>query len=173
MGLRLESYPGHARIVTGIRYMELPPDFPRSMPEVYAMSDRGPTIADPRTFTSYGGGACPEQHWGYLRDGRPFYFRMRSATASLCVGPIDVRPDDLPLINPKFNMAEHKAAFMAGLDYGETFFLGPRPEAVVYPDDPLVGWFQSDEDRQRVFTTLLDQLLEPSGTGTGWCAPSP
>jgi hypothetical protein len=120
-----------------------------------------PTISDPRVKESWGGGLCPEQHWGRLHDGRGFYFRIRHAYASLCLCSAEQDPNvDLPLVNPEWTNEGFDAAREAGVVYPHKFFLGPRPEVEVYPEDPWTGSFKTDEDRQRTFTTLLDEILQ-------------
>lgn len=175
LALRSDSYPDPAGFDTRVRYVEEKDSFLeafRNMADVY--QDRnGTTIADPRVERSWGGGAMPEQHWGYLKDGRCFYLRLRRSWASLQLGDVGLDPNvDLPLVNPAFKMQEFNAVLLSGGEYPVPFWLQPRPEVEVYPNDEWVGTFRTDEDRQRTFTTLLDMILnEP--TGTGWCAPSP
>lgn len=152
----------------------------RNMADLYWFGQQESTITDPRIERSWGGGACPEQHWGHLKDGRCFYLRMRHGVATLQLGPAGLDPNvDLPLRNPLYISADADAAFAAGEVYDQPFFAEPRPGMSVYPDDPdgdWAGFFYTKEDRERVFTSLLDDILAieaAGGTGTGWCAPSP
>jgi hypothetical protein len=132
----------------------------RNMGDVYQRWG-APTITDPRVKESWGGGMCPEQHWGRLQDGRGFYFRMRHACASLCLCSPEQDPVvDLPMVNPEWNKEDFDAAYVAGTGYPHRFFLDPRPDVEVYPDDSWIGSFKTDEDRQRTFTTLLDEILQ-------------
>ena len=145
----------------------------RNMADVYWMGQAASTITDPRVERSWGGGACPEQHWGYLTDGRCFYLRLRHSHASLQLGPKGLDPnEDLPLINPEWSNEEFDAALAAGEVYSKSFWMQPRPEINVYPEDDWFGNFRTEEDLQGTFTMLLDQILE-APTGAGWCAPSP
>lgn len=148
----------------------------RNMADLYWMGQQESTLTDPRIERSWGGGACPEQHWGHLKDGRCFYLRMRHGVATLVLGAAGLDPNvDLPQVNPLWVREEFDAAIEAGVDPPHEFFLGPRPALEVYPDDPdgdWAGYFFTREDRERTFSTLLDEILaEP--TSTGWCAPSP
>ena len=117
------------------------------------------TITDPRVKEAWGGGLCPEQHWGYLRDERPFYLRLRHAVATLQLGCPGQDPEkDLPMVNPQWNREDFEAACEAGEPYPHSFWLDPRPGVVVYPDESWIGSFASDEDLQRTFTMLLDEI---------------
>ena len=150
----------------------------RNMADLYWMGQAPSTVTDPRVERSWGGGACPEQHWGHLKDGRCFYLRMRHGWATLQLGPAGLDPNvDLPLVNPLWNTADFDAALAAGKEYPHSFFAEPRPGLNVYPEDPdgeWAGFFYTPEDRDRAFTTLLDEIeAVEGGTGTGWCAPSP
>jgi len=159
------SYGRLAQFKSGARYVE---NFPKSMADVYRASGTEQTITDHRVEASYGGGICPEQHWGILTDGRSFYYRMRHGSASLCLGPVGSDPGkDLPAVNPDWVRADFDAAYDAGKEYPHSFFLGPRPYLEVYPDDPLVGWFETDEDRQDTFTKLLNEIDGPVSYSTG------
>ncbi len=117
------------------------------------------TILHPLVTESWGGGAMPEQHWGYLLDHRPFYLRLRHNYASLCLGGEHDKAEDLPLINPEFDSEAHQEAFLAGRPYEHSFFLGPRPDVEVYPGEDSVGWFRTPDDRADTFAKLLNQLL--------------
>lgn len=114
-------------------------------------------LNDPRVVKSSGGGMCPEQHWGTLTDGSVFYYRMRFGWAQVHVGPPGTDEADLPLVNPAWNREEADAAYEAGRDY-ISFRLEPIGEVHAYPDDDLIGFFLTQEDRDRVFTACLDQI---------------
>jgi hypothetical protein len=144
------------------------------------MGQADSAITDPRVERSWGGGACPEQHWGYLKDARCFYLRMRHGWATLQLGPAGLDPNvDLPLVNPLWNNEDFSAALATGETYPHPFFAEPRPGLSVYPGeaDGDAGFFYTPEDRNQTFSTLLDEILAietaEDGTGTGWCAPSP
>lgn len=111
------------------------------------------SIQDPRAVFSYGGGMCPEQHWGRLADGRTFYFRFRGGWSELRVGPWWTPEEEMCQLNPLFEWAQMDE----GLPY--KFFAGPTGGVdVCGADDPYRGWFQDEEERQRTFTSCLDQI---------------
>jgi hypothetical protein len=95
------------------------------------------TIDDHRVAESHGGGACPEQHWGTLIDGQIFYFRFRSNCAQLHLG---VEGEELPVVD------------------GSLWRLPVGYLNDIYPGEPLIGFFLTDEDRTRIFAECLDQI---------------
>jgi len=75
--------------------------------------------------------ACPDQHEGTLIGGVPFYFRYRFGTASLTVGDgVNGFPSDYP-----------------------------REYAAVSLADSMAGVFDSDEQRDAMFDTLLRMVI--------------
>lgn len=121
------------------------------------MTEPQSTINDPRVVASEGGGYAPEQHFGELADGRIFYFRMRGGACQLHLGqPGEV----LPVVNPLWVKEEFDAAYDAGQTYPHLFFRPPIGAVDVYPDDPFLGCFKTQEDRDRAFTACLDQIEE-------------
>ena len=125
------------------------------------------TIDHPHVIESHGGGACPEQHFGELIDGRIFYFRFRSNCAQLHVG---TQGEILPSINPEFDMDEFNKTLAPG--YSGPFYpvnLWRRPLGTYnafYENDPLIGFFQTDEDRNNCFTHCLNQIYEADNATT-------
>lgn len=73
-------------------------------------------------------GACPEAYEGFLDDGKWFYFRYRHGSASVSVGP----PEE---------------------DYGWASL-----RAKQHYGDPLDGRWQTEEERDTVFSDLLSEL---------------
>lgn len=119
------------------------------------------SIQDPRAVFSYGGGMCPEQHWGRLADGRTFYFRFRGGGAELRVGPWWTPDEKLPMSNPLFDWELFNQSLKGEAEYAlpYIFFAGPIGAVnVCYEDDPYRGWFKNDEERQRTFTRCLDDV---------------
>lgn len=144
------------------------------------------SILDPRVVSSFGGGLFPEQHWGVLVNGIPFYFRMRHNSATLKIGPVGVGVEYLPLANPDYvkptltqeqrteiraegmteeqiNRAEAYVQIVDGfsptpINPAAGMFWGPIGHVVPYEDDKDQGWFTDDESRQRTFTECLDQI---------------
>lgn len=124
-------------------------------PWTYHFGPKG-TIRHPEVVESSGGGACPEQHWGTLRDGRVFYLRIRHGVARLHVGPPGTRHGDMPLVNPNWNREAFEAAYEAGEPYAETYFAQPIGYFEITAEDN--GWFEDQEERDRVFDILLEQI---------------
>jgi hypothetical protein len=133
------------------------------MREAYQRLSSENSIKDPRVAVAYGGGMCPEQHYGHLLDGRPFYLRLRSSWAELQVGPPGSKEEDLPLTNPLWVRDDFEAALAAGEEYPHSFWLQPRPSIQVYPIEEIGGSFRTDEDLQETFTKLLDMALDELG----------
>jgi hypothetical protein len=86
-------------------------------------------LGHPAVLFSRGGGACPEQYEGLLRDGQSFYFRYRYGSASLGVG--DTR--DYAISDPKHVQINH--------------------------GDNMQGIFGDFRTRNQVFAELLRQLV--------------
>ena len=139
------------------------------------------SLDDPRVVSSFGGGWAPEQHWGYLVNGLPFYFRMRHNSATLEIGPTGFSTEDLPLYNPNYvpptlsekdkvelrdqgltdteiENSESYVRIYTAFDPNAGFFWGPIGHVVPYEDDQDQGCFDDDETRQRAFTQCLDQI---------------
>lgn len=139
------------------------------------------SITDPRVVSSYGGGMFPEQHWGTLTNGVPFYFRMRHNSATLKIGPVGASPDHVPFYNPEYvpptltekDKEELRAKGLTDeqIEYGESYvrieaafdpdsgyFWGPVGVVTPYEEEGDQGSFYDDETRQRAFTECLNQI---------------
>jgi hypothetical protein len=88
------------------------------------------------------GGACPWQAHGTL-DGRPFYARYRSDTASMSVWDAD------PATSPRDSTGR------VDLDYQDTAY-SARIEN--YADDPLLGILLGEKEITRFFNKLIARL---------------
>lgn len=117
-------------------------------------------INDPRVKEASGGGLCPVQWFGTLTNGWVFYYRMRHGWADVHVGPPGTSKDELPLINPNWIQEDFDQAYAQGEEYRHSFWAGPVASVNAYPGDPLIGYFESDEDLNRVFTECLDQIWD-------------
>jgi hypothetical protein len=132
-------------------------------------------LNDWRVDHSRGGGWSPEQHYGVLRNGVPFYFRMRHNSATLKIGFVGMKPEELPVLNPRYenqSLAEDLVAALyppegaALLPYKEPYWWGPIGHVEPYEDYDDQGAFLDDETRQRSFTECLNQV-EEAGYGQG------
>ena len=127
------------------------------------------TIKHWAVVDSGGGGMCPVQHWGTFCNGWKFYFRFRTNWARLNVAPPGTDMANVPLANPTWSWAAVEAA----LDRDESppsMWWGPVGEIdQVYPHDPLVGYFQTEEDLQQTFATCFEQVKEEIGLGEMVC----
>lgn len=125
-----------------------------------------PSIKHPFVQESGGGGACPVQHWGTFTNGWRFYFRFRSNCARLNVAPPGTPMKQVPLVNPKWDAAAAALAYGNGLDYAHNPWWGPvgRVEEV-YDGEPLMGFFESEDDLNRTFAECFEQLKNDIGLG--------
>ncbi len=154
---------------------KIPDWFPKSTEEMYRMGPlQQPTIDHPQVAESHGGGACPEQHWGVLADGRVFYFRMRHGWASLCLGPDWYEAGALPVMDPRVDYDAWMVLAAASPPDAElpSLWLGPRSGVGVSDEDD--GWFPGTEDqtpaeqRAEAFGKCLDQVWDQPFDPEGW-----
>lgn len=129
-------------------------------PWQYHFGPKG-TITHPRVVESSGGGACPEQHWGTLDDGRVFYLRYRHGQARLHVGPPGTPLNDMPLSNPEWDKEAFDRAIREDTLYDGPPYFAP-PIGYVDVTDEDYGWFEDQEERDRVFAQLLEQIDDTS-----------
>lgn len=146
---------------------EIPKWFPKTIEDMYRMAPTGRTIDDDRVAESHGGGACPEQHWGTLIDGRRFYFRYRSAWASIRLSPAwydgDLHARDLRVTREQW-----QEAYDRGDENLPSLWLGPAAGIQTREDDPYHGWFDDAMERAIVFAACLDQVWDEPFDEEGW-----
>lgn len=118
-----------------------------------------PSILHPQVKASYGGGLAPEQHFGYLITGHPFYFRARYSYAMLQLGPVGKTPDNMRIVNEHFSMEDAAVAYAAGEEYAHTFWMNPSGR-VNFTDEEYAMEFNSEQQREDVFAECLRQALE-------------
>lgn len=125
-----------------------------------------PSIPHPAVLESRGGGGCPVQHWGTFTNGWKFYFRFRYNSARLNVAPPGTPTYEVPDYNPTWSFEDFAAACDAGEEYAVPRCLWPEGYLdEVYPQDPLVGFFATEEDLLKTFTACLQQVQEEIGLG--------
>ena len=146
---------------------KLPEWFPRTMEELYR-PDPGqqPSIGDLRVAASHGGGACPEQHWGVLTDGRVFYFRYRHGIASLVLAPAWFEASELPARDLRVTMAMWDEAYESGQDL-PILWLG-RYGFVQASEEDDGSFYGDGELRDRTFAGCLDQIESEPFDEEGW-----
>lgn len=109
---------------------------------------------------------CPVQHWGTLSNGWKFYFRFRHNNARLNVAPPETPMEDMPAYNPAWSYQDFAAAFDAGKEYTVPRCLYPEGYVEdLYPHDPLVGFFKTEDDLNQTFATCFEQVKEEIGLG--------
>lgn len=129
-----------------------------------------PTIKHWAVVEAGGGGMCPVQHWGTFCNGWKFYFRFRTNYARLNVAPPGTDMANVPLPNPDWNFEAFKAAAEAGKPWPTTMWWGPVGEVdQLYPQDPLAGFFKTEEDLQKTFEICFEQIKEEIGLGDMVC----
>lgn len=162
------SWPlSHPKLLEEKALRELPKWFPKTMEDVYRPEVPGRSIDDPRVAESHGGGACPEQHWGTLTDGRRFYFRYRSAWASVRLAPAwfdgEIIARDLRVTREQWD-----EAYERGDEELPNLWLGPGAGFQVRENDPYHGWFDNAEERALAFAACLDQIWDEPFDEEGW-----
>lgn len=117
-----------------------------------------PSIGHRRVRFSTGGGACPEQHYGVLIDGRFFYFRYRHGRASLQVLHRPTGRFDLPVVNKHYDAEAARAVLAAGELYTDSPW--EQPCVSVRMSDADDGWFQDSEELVDAFNKCLELVDE-------------
>lgn len=158
---------------------EVPRWFPKDIEELYRLEPgERASIRDPRVATSHGGGACPEQHWGVLTDGRVFYFRYRHGWASVTLAPHWYEPGRLPAYDLRTSHEQWQAAYDAELarvngvfedvrdDALPRLWMGPAAGYEVTEDN--IGWFSSQQELDEAFAACLDQVWNEPFDEEGW-----
>jgi hypothetical protein len=129
-----------------------------------------PSIKHWAVVESGGGGWCPVQHWGTFTNGWRFYFRFRSNCARLNVAPPGDGMADVPMPHPDWTNEGFNEALAAGEPYAVPMHWGPVGRAdEVYPGDPLIGFFQTEDDLFTTFATCFEQVKEEIGLGDMVC----
>lgn len=157
---------------------EIPRWFPKDMEELYRLEPGDcPTILDPRVATSHGGGACPEQHWGVLVDGRVFYFRYRHGWASVTLAPEWFEPGFLPARDVRTSIEEWNTAYeayVAANGITDNIPDGVLPKLWLGTADGFEvtkendGSFGSQEELDDAFTRCLDKVWGEPFDEEGW-----
>lgn len=125
-----------------------------------------PSIRHPAVVEAAGGGWCPVQHWGTFTNGYRFYFRFRSNCARLNVAPPGDGMADVPMSHPDWTNEGFNAALATGEPYSVPMYWGPVGYVEnVYPGDPLIGFFLTEDDLLTTFTTCFEQVREEIGLG--------